>query len=160
MQQRGNNSGDVPKHSCWGSLLWLCGSCVPSWVATAPEAFLAASAAPAGTNGGGGPSAQSQARITTSFSSILRTRRPVLGLLLRRPRTLARFLSLSARRVRRAKQFRILQPIKAPDSQFPAAETPQGAVGVQRLAHGHDQTIVSLTCTVDLGACASPTSGP
>jgi len=141
--------------------LWLCGSCLPSWVATAPEAFLAASVAPAGTNGGGGgPShlasciSHRASRITTSFSSILCTLTssyPTLGLLL---------CTLPVALVCRAKQFGILQPIKAPDSQFPAAETPQGAVGVQRLAHGHDQTIVSLTCTVDLGACASPTSGP
>jgi hypothetical protein len=69
---------------------------------------------------------------------------------------LAHRLSLSARKVRRVKQFGILRPIAAPNCQFPAAETLQGAVGVQRLAHGHKQQISSLTST--RASYTSPTS--
>jgi hypothetical protein len=70
-------------------------------------------------------------------------------------------LSLSARCLRRPNPFGCLQPINTPNTRFPAAETLQGAVGVQRLAHGHDHEIVSLTCTlVPLLAPTSATLDP
>jgi hypothetical protein len=125
---------------------------VQAWVAPAgrvgsrlPQtSFLAA----AGTNGRRAESAVTvalAARTSRASPAFFSSHAAALGC--NRP-LLAHRLSLPARKVRRIKQIGLWRPTSVPNSQFPAAETPQGAVGVQRLAHGHHQQIVSLTSTL------------